>query len=107
MRDVSIDEVGPYACEDADVALRLHEPAEGALEADGLLRIAEEIEFPLVPVLAEMELAGVKVDPEVLARISDELGARSKRLQKAIFEAAGVEFNIGSTQQLGEVLFSG
>jgi DNA polymerase I len=106
MRDVPIEDVGPYACEDADVALRLHEPLRQQLEADGLLRIAEEIEFPLVPVLADMEMAGVRVDPEVLARISVELSAEIDTLQAQAFEAAGEEFNLGSPQQLGEVLFT-
>lgn len=105
MRDVPVEEVGPYACEDADVALRLAEPLRARLEADGLLHIAEEIEFPLVRVLAEMEMTGVRVDAGVLARISEELGAEMAALEEAIYEAAGGPFNIGSTQQLAEVLF--
>lgn len=105
MRDVSIDEAGPYACEDADVALRLMEPLRERLEADGLLKVAEEIEFPLIPVLAEMEMFGVLVDSEVLARISEEMSVQIAMLEKKIYEVAGGEFNIGSTQQLGEVLF--
>jgi DNA polymerase I len=105
MRDVSVDEVGPYACEDADVALRLMEPLRERLEKDGLLKVAEEIEFPLIPVLAEMEMKGVLVDTDVLERISDEMGDQIEALEKEIFAVAGTEFNIGSTQQLGEILF--
>lgn len=105
MRDVPIDEVGPYACEDADLALRLMAPLRERLEHDGLQRIADEIEFPLIPVLADMEMTGVRIDVEVLERISGELTAQIDRLEQQIFEAAGTEFNIGSTQQLGQILF--
>lgn len=105
MRDVPVERAGPYACEDADVALRLHEPLRARLEEDGLLKIAEEIEFPLIPVLVEMERTGVKVDTDVLARISEELSAEIEGLEGAIFEAAGEEFTIGSPKQLGEILF--
>src|SRR5690606_33679996 len=62
MRDVPVEDAGPYACEDADIALRLVAPLRERLEEDGLLQIAEEIEFPLIPVLAHMEMTGVKID---------------------------------------------
>ncbi|CAN5607412.1 DNA polymerase I [soil metagenome] len=106
MRDVAIDKVGPYACEDSDIALRLMAPLRERLEKDGLLPIAEEIEFPLVRVLTDMERAGVKIDSEILGEISETLGAEVERLEKAIFEAVGREFTIGSPKQLGEILFS-
>lgn len=105
MRDVPVEQVGPYACEDADLALRLHEPLRQRLEEDGLLEIAEGIEFPLIPVLAEMEMTGVRIDTQVLARISEELAAAIADLERQIFEAAGGEFTIGSPKQLGEILF--
>ncbi|HYE96251.1 MAG TPA: DNA polymerase I [Rubricoccaceae bacterium] len=106
MRDVPLDEVGPYAAEDADVALRLWPVLKAKLEEDRLLQIAEEIEFPLVPVLADMERAGVKVDPAVLAQIGVELEAEMRRLEGEIYKAAGRAFGIGSPKQIAEVLFN-
>ncbi|MEM1055113.1 MAG: DNA polymerase I [Bacteroidota bacterium] len=106
MRDVPVEDVGPYACEDADVTLQLVAPLREKLEADGLLAIAEEIEFPLIPVLARMEFAGVKVDPKILDGISVQLEEEMTRLEAQIVEIAGREFNIGSPKQLGEVLFN-
>jgi DNA polymerase-1 len=105
MRDVPVEDAGPYACEDADIALRLVEPLREKLEEDGLLQIAEEIEFPLIPVLADMEMAGVKIDTDVLDKISEELTAEIERLEKEVYEIAGEDFNIGSPKQLGEILF--
>ncbi|WP_412070506.1 DNA polymerase I [Rubrivirga sp. IMCC43871] len=111
MREVAVEDAGPYACEDADVALRLVPILTDALEAvdDGegrLLQIANEIEFPLVPVLAAMEMAGVKVDEKVLADIRVQLDAQIEELEGQIFEQTGREFGIGSPKQIGEVLFN-
>ncbi len=105
MRDVPVEDAGPYACEDADIALRLMAPLREKLEEDGLLQIAEEIEFPLIPVLADMEMAGVKIDTDVLGKISEELTVEIERLEKEIHKIAGEAFNIASTQQLGVILF--
>jgi len=111
MDQVPVEDVGPYACEDADVALRLVPVLTEALkEVDGgkgrLLQIAEEIEFPLVPVLAAMEMAGVKVDEKVLVDISRQMDAELARLEAEIYTQAGREFGIGSPKQIGEVLFN-
>ncbi len=106
MRDVPVEDAGPYACEDADVALRLVAPLRERLEEDGLLHIAEEIEFPLVPVLADLEMAGVKIDTDVLKKISETLGGEIETLEVEIFKLTGRTFTIGSTKQLGEVLFN-
>lgn len=105
MRDVPLDKVGPYACEDADVALRLADLLAAELDREGLRRVADDIEFPLVRVLARMELRGVRVDTGVLASISRGLDAELIALQAQIFDAAGGEFNISSTQQLGDILY--
>lgn len=105
MRDVPLDKAGPYACEDADITLRLASVLKKELEASGAQEIAETIEFPLVHVLAEMEQTGIRVDPDVLGDISKQLEAEVERLEKAIYEQAETEFNIASTQQLGEILF--
>lgn len=105
MRDVPLDEAGPYACEDADVAFRLWPLLKAELEGNGQFAIAEDIEFPLIRVLADMEVAGVRVDVDVLREIAATLEAELARLEAQIYEAAGEAFNIGSTQQLGEILF--
>ena len=111
MRDVPVEDVGPYACEDADVTLRLVPILTEALkEVDGgegrLLQIAQDIEFPLVPVLAAMEMAGVKVDEGVLADIRVQLDEQLAEAEVEIQKLAGRTFGIGSTKQLGEVLFN-
>jgi DNA polymerase-1 len=106
MRDVPIEEVGPYACEDADVALRLMPVLRARLEEDGLLAIAEDIEFPLIPVLADVEMAGVKVDVAILQEISASLDKQLAELEVEIYKLAGRSFTIGSPKQLGEVLFN-
>ena len=105
MRDVAVEEAAPYACEDADIALRLAEALEEKLRDDALLEIAEDIEFPLVHVLAEMEHNGIKVDIDVLDEISSRLEGELTEIEEEIFELAGEEFNINSTQQLGKILF--
>lgn len=106
MRDVPIEDVATYACEDADITLRLSKVLDDILKGQGLSDIAERIEFPLVGVLAEMELTGISVDSEILQEISEQLTSEIKRLESAIYKSAGQEFNIGSTQQLGEILFN-
>ncbi|QXD14849.1 DNA polymerase I [Rhodocaloribacter litoris] len=105
MRDVPLDVVGPYACEDADVALQLVEILRAQLAEHELTAIAEEMEFPLIYVLADMELTGIRVDPDVLGEISAQLERELAELEAQIYEVAGERFNIGSTQQLGEILF--
>jgi DNA polymerase I len=105
MRDVPIDKCGPYACEDADIAMRLAGLFEPVLGEHGLDRIANEVEFPLIPVLVDMEKTGIRVDPDILDEISEHMGGELARLESEIYVAAGTEFNIGSPQQLGEVLF--
>jgi DNA polymerase-1 len=105
MRDVAVEEAAPYACEDADIALRLADALEEQLAEDELLEIAEDMEFPLVRVLAEMEHVGVRADTDVLDEISSGLQEKLDDIESEIFELAGEEFNINSTQQLGEILF--
>ncbi len=105
MRDVPIEQVGPYACEDADVALRLYPVLKERLEKDGLTAIAEEIEFPLVYVLADMERTGVKVSREILGEIRVGLEAEIAEMERQVHEVAGRVFAIASTKQLTEVLF--
>ena len=105
MRDVPAAEVAEYAAEDADVTWRLHEAFSPKLVEAGLESVLHDLESPLVPVLADMERAGMCVDLEGLARYSVELGEDSARLEAEVRELAGVDFNLGSPKQLGEVLF--
>lgn len=105
MRDVPIDQVGPYAAEDADISYQLYRILEEKLSEEGLDDMAGKIEFPLIDVLIEMEMMGVRVDSETLADLSVRMAADIDKYEKEIYEAAGETFNIGSTQQLGAILF--
>lgn len=105
MREVEIEDAAIYSCEDADVTFQVAQKLRKELQEEGLLKIAEEIEFPLVNVLAEMELEGVMVNTEVLSEISAELEEEMSELETQIFELAGEIFNINSPQQLSSILF--
>ena len=105
MRDVPPDKTCPYACEDADITLRLADTLAVRLKEDDLLEIAEQIEFPLLRVLADMEMTGIRVDPDMLAALSEEMGAHIRDLEEKIHKEAGEPFNIGSPRQLGGILF--
>ena len=105
MRDVPLEELTAYAVEDADVALQLSRKLEPMLDESGQKRVYEEAEAPLIPVLAAMEHAGIRVDPGILKTISDELAARIESSARRIEELAGEPFNLNSPQQLGNILF--
>jgi DNA polymerase I len=106
MADVDPAAVCEYACEDADITLQLYEVLSVKLQEDSLQEVASEIEFPLVRVLAHMEMDGVAIDEGMLAAFSEQLGRDMLELEREIFEKAGAEFNINSPQQLGEILFN-
>lgn len=105
MRDVEVKLVAPYAAEDADITLQLKEAFAPILAENKLEKLFREVEMPLVPVLADMELEGVKVDKQVLADFSKELEGQIAAKEKEIHALAGMNFNIASPKQLGEVLF--
>lgn len=105
MRDVEIDKIVPYACEDADITLQLKEIFEPKLKNTPLTACFENIELPLMPVLAKMEREGVKIDEGNLGDFSNQLGAEIQQLEGEILELAGLQFNIASPKQLGDVLF--
>ncbi len=105
MRDVSLDKIVPYACEDADITLQLKQLFLPGLDETETRNVFETVEMPLVPVLSVMEREGVKVDTEVLKKLSDRFTEEAKESERLIFEAAGAEFNIASPKQLGEILF--
>jgi DNA polymerase-1 len=92
--------------ESADITFRLATALRREVEESDLLKLYGEIDLPLVPVLARMEQAGVKIDTEVLWQMSVELDIDIQAKEKEIFEAAGMEFNVGSPKQLGDVLFN-
>jgi DNA polymerase-1 len=102
---VPLDKALDYAAEDADITLRLYETLKPRLVTDRLATVYETIERPLVQVLAEMELTGIKVDRNTLNRMSNDFAKRIGELEKEIYKLAGREFTIGSPKQLGEILF--
>jgi DNA polymerase-1 len=105
MENVALEKVVDYAAEDADLTWQLFEILKPELEKEDLSKLAEEIEMPLVYVLADMEQAGVKIDTEILKIAEKELVEDIIGIEKSIFDLAGVEFNIASPKQLGEILF--
>jgi DNA polymerase-1 len=103
---VKVEEAGPYAAEDADITLRLHQALWPKLEElSSLLPVFRDIELPLVPVLSKIERQGALLSCEMLHKQSAELGLRLEELKSAAYELAGQEFNLGSPKQLGEILF--
>ena len=102
---VPVDKATEYAVEDADITLQLKEKLEPQLMEHEVRKVLDEVETPLIPVLARMEREGVRVDADFLDTYSEELEGIAVALEKEIYEAAGVQFNIASPRQLGEVLF--
>ncbi|MCP2043123.1 DNA polymerase I [Pontibacter sp. HSC-36F09] len=105
MADLKPEEVKDYACEDADITLRLKHYFEPLVREQGLMKLFNEVENPLVQVLAGIEKEGISIDANALADISLLLEQEIKGIETRIFELADTEFNIGSPKQLGEVLF--
>ena len=105
MCDLAPEAVYKYACEDADVTLKLKNKLEKELEENGVKPLFEEIEMPLVPVLAYMERNGVRIDTEALKETSKHFTARMHQIEEEVHQMAGVDFNIASPKQVGEVLF--
>ena len=106
MRDLSPAEVYEYACEDADITLQLKNKLEPELKKYDCEHLFYDIEMPLMPVLAEMEMTGVVLDTQSLAQTSKELTERMNQIEHDIYELAGHAFNISSPRQVGEVLFT-
>ncbi|HEY4988140.1 MAG TPA: DNA polymerase I [Bradyrhizobium sp.] len=94
-----------YSSEDADVTLRLWMLLQPRLAAAGKRAVYETLERPLISILADMEYAGVSIDPELLRRLSNDFGKSQAKMETEIFKLAGQEFNIGSPKQLGDILF--
>lgn len=105
MAEVDVERVGDYACEDADATFRLYRHYRGRIENENLSELFHEIEMPLIEVLRDMEWAGVRVDARELRIQSRELGDEIAKIEKAVFDLAGVQFNLNSPKQLAEVLY--
>ena len=105
MRDVPLEQIKEYAAEDADVTLKLRNYFAPHLKSEGLETLFEEIEMPLIYVLVEMEVSGVKLDTNALRQSSNVLTKQLSALEQEIHQLAGEEFNINSSRQVGEILF--
>ena len=103
--EVPQEQAAPYCCADADTVLRLREYFEAQLEAGQMDRLLEDIEIPLVGVLVDVEWHGIAVDSQRLGELSRRFGSELERIEAAIYDEAGVTFNINSTPQLRHVLF--
>jgi DNA polymerase-1 len=104
-KHVALDAATTYAAEDADVTLRLYERLRPRLAAEGLLTVYETLERPMPPVLAEMECAGIKIDPDWLRHLSHDFSMRMNDLEGEAQRLAGRPFNLGSPKQIGDILF--
>jgi DNA polymerase I len=105
MRDVDVNVICDYAAEDADITLQLKNKFEPLLKKNGSEKLFSEVEMPLIPVLAGMETEGVAIDPDALQEFSKLLETEIAEVEKTIYAVVGLEFNISSPKQLGEVLF--
>ena len=105
MRDVAIEKITEYAAEDADITLQLKNKFQPLLDNKSVQKVFEEVENPLVKVLADMEFEGIRVDMEFLKEYSKELEKEAAQAENNVYREAGVRFNLSSPKQLGEVLF--
>jgi len=105
MRDIDLERVTEYAAEDADITFQLKEVFEKELKKEEFLSLFNEIEMPLVEVLADMEEEGIRLDIETLKKFSEEIGTELIQLEKDIHSFAGTTFNIDSPKQLGQILY--
>ncbi len=104
--EVNISEAKDYAAEDADITFRLYKIFLKSLKAEKLLNIYELFEKPLIKILAEMEIKGIKLDKSSLNKLSSKFSSKIEKLEKSIFRISKKTFNIGSTKQLGEIMYN-
>ena len=104
--EVNISEAKDYAAEDADITFRLYKIFLKSLKAEKLLNIYELFEKPLIKILAEMEIKGIKLDKSSLNKLSSKFSSKIEKLEKSIFKISKKTFNIGSTKQLGEIMYN-
>ena len=105
MRELAPNDVYAYACEDADITLQLKNVLEPKLKEVGVDQLFHEVEMPLIPVLAEMECNGVRIDTAALKETSEVFTQRMLQLEQDIYQAAGKTFNVSSPKQVGDILF--
>jgi DNA polymerase-1 len=105
MRDVAMEEIKEYAAEDADITLQLKEVFSPILDKAETKKLFEEIEIPLIPVLASMEMEGINLDIDYLKSMSIDMQKEINEFEQKIYEAAGEKFNLASPKQLGDILF--
>jgi DNA polymerase-1 len=105
MREVALEEIKEYAAEDADITFQLKQNFSPILDKAETKKLFDEIEIPLIPVLAAMELEGINLDVPFLKSMSIEMALESNALEQKIYETAGEKFNLASPKQLGDVLF--
>jgi DNA polymerase-1 len=105
MRDVAIEKISEYAAEDADITLQLKEKLEPLLKTSGVQKLFDEVEIPLIPVLATMEAEGIRLDKEALHDLSKTLEKDIMVVEDEIQKLAGTKFNVSSPKQVGEILF--
>ncbi|HTG67438.1 MAG TPA: DNA polymerase I [Flavobacterium sp.] len=105
MREVALEDIKEYAAEDADITFQLKKLFAVELEKTATQKLFDEIEIPLIPVLAAMETEGIKLDVPFLKSMSVEMAAESNALEQKIYETAGEKFNLASPKQLGDILF--
>jgi len=106
MADVEVELAAAYAAADAEITLRLMPVLRNDLERVGGMKLMEEIEMPLVTILADMEMSGILLDLDFFSEMSEELQKRLNEIAKQVYDSVGKEFNLNSTQQLSEVLFN-
>ena len=104
--EVEIDKAKNYAAEDADITYRLYKLFSKRLKLEKLLNIYEIFEKPLIKILALMEVRGIKVDKKILTILSNIFDQKTKKLEKEIYKISKKEFKIGSTKQLGEIMYN-
>ena len=102
---VDIEQAKEYACEDADITLKLYEAFEKRLFSENVLTVYDQLEKPLVKILSSIENNGVKIDQKILHKLSEKFSIEISNLEKKIFKIAKEEFNIGSTKQLGDIIY--
>ncbi len=105
LRTAPVEEVSRYACEDVTATREVADTLLANLDEEGMMDLYRELEQPLIPILANMEWVGIRLDPEALEEMQDELTERLSDLEEQIWEEAGMEFNVNSPQQLQDVLF--
>ncbi|MCS7162980.1 MAG: DNA polymerase I [Bacteroidia bacterium] len=106
LRQVPIERLMTYACQDAELAWRLYRPLQKALEEKGLNRLYYEVELPLLVILGEMELRGITIDTKYLEQLNQEYEAELRELEAQAYQIAGEPFNLNSPKQLAELLFT-